>query len=106
MTTVEFTQNDKRIKISAHDHTDKIVCSAVSMMMYALESWLINHPEFTRDHSSSLESGNAYIAFTPTNDEMYNILGFVYGGLLNLEYTYGKEIVTVKCDDSLISLMG
>ena len=108
MTTISFVRDDHRntIRVSAHNHTQSIVCNAVSMMMYSLESWLINHSDYVKSHESEFKSGDAYIEFVPRKSEIYIILAFIYEGLLDLEYSYGKELVSISCDDTLKMLMG
>ena len=108
MTTVTFSENNNLIRVTAHDHAygSEIVCNGVSVLMYALEAWLLNHPDCVCNHESEFKSGRAEIEFVPTSDEVYQILGFVYEGLLQVEYSYGEKFIRVNASEGLRKLMG
>lgn len=103
MTTVTFSQKGSRIIVSAREHAtgSPEVCSGISMMLCTLEAWLINNPDNWIFHRGRLDPGDTVIEFVPAKYEVYTILDYIILGLKQLEYSYGKEFVTVKVEETL-----
>ena len=107
MTTVTLSKYNNRVRVSAIDHAygSEQVCAGISVMMYALEAWLLNHHEYIRAHESRFKSGQAEIEFTPVSPTVYAVLGFVADGLEQVEHSYGKKFITVNVADELKNLI-
>ena len=106
MTTVSFALINKRVRVTATEHTMSLVCHGVSAFMFALESYLLNHSDLAKHHKSDFKAGYAEIEFTPLEWDIYPILGFIYEGLLQIEHTYGKQFLVVNISENLKSLLG
>ena len=107
MTTVTFSKIENRVKVCAYNHAygSEIVCNGISIMMYSLEAWLLNHSDYVRGHESEFKPGRAEIEFTPIEAEVYDILGFVIEGLEQVEHTYGRQFITVNVSEALKTLI-
>ena len=107
MTTVTISKYNNRIRVSAIDHAygSEAVCAGISVMMYALEAWLLNHHDYVRAHESRFKSGQAEIEFLPLDPKAYTILGFIADGLEQVEHSYGKQFLTVNVADELKELI-
>lgn len=108
MTTITFSKDNKTIRVEANDHAygSDVVCNGISALIYSLESWLINHPNSVKCHESEFKTGKVKIEFVPIDPKVFIILGFVYGGLLQIEYSYGRKYICVNAPDEVKDLMG
>lgn len=107
MTTVTFSMIENRVKVCAVDHAYgcEIVCNGISIMMYSLEAWILNHSDCVKGHESEFKPGRAEIEFTPIESEVFDILGFVVLGLEQIEHTYGRKFITVNVSEALKTLI-
>ena len=108
MTTVTFSEDNNRIRVTAIDHAygSDAVCNGVSIMMYSLESWLLNNSDSISGHESEFKSGKAEIEFTSVSNKVYTVLDFVRQGLEQVEYTYGDKFLKVNVSEKLKTHMG
>lgn len=106
MTTVTISMIENRVKVCAVDHAygSNLVCAATSILMFTLEAWLLNHSDYVKKHKGELKPGKTEIEFIPVKAEVYDILGFLFEGLDQLEHSYG-EFLSVNVSEALKTLI-